>query len=131
LGKSSNEENNTSSSEDSNSADENRPVLKQEQNVLPIRPASQAFRPSTPAHSLGQKRSLTILSPQGISTRTTRELKKSRSAAALSTATSTTIFTPTMAQQPNSQQQHQNTARDSDTGDTTDNDLELGFQFLN
>ena len=28
LGKSSNEENNTSSSEDSNSADENRPVLK-------------------------------------------------------------------------------------------------------
>ena len=106
----------SSSSSDFPSNDEGLPQLKEERNILPIglsRPA-QALRPATPAHPvLSCKRSLAILSPEQISTRTTRELKKTRSATALAESTGTRI-------------EQEDTA-----GELTDNDLKLGFQFLN
>ena len=113
------EEDIVSSEVDSEFEDE-IPSVKQEKNtsILPIRPTpTQTLRPSTPAHSaLGCKRSLTILSPERISTKTTRELKKTHSATAL-------VKTPLLP--------GDNTSGDGDTGDVTDNDFELGFQFLN
>jgi len=70
-------------------------------------------RPSTPAYrTLGRKWSLTILSPQQISTRSTQELKKTRSASGLLDHATQPNETPV-------------------TSEGTENDFELGFQFLN
>lgn len=104
------------SASNSDSEDDSLSSVKQERNILQIlpTPSTQALRPSTPAQALGRKRSLTILSPERISTRTTRELKKTRSATALSTVTPGDTL-----------------LQDGDDGDKTDNDFELGFQFLN
>ena len=105
-----------SSASNSDSEDARLALVKQERNILPIRPTpfTQTLRPSTPAQALGGKQSLTILSPERISLRTTIKLKKTRSATALA------IVTPgdTLLQE-------------GDDGDKTDNDFELGFQFLN
>ena len=107
----------TSSVVDSDQETEDISIVKRETNILPtppIRP-SQTLRPVTPAHpALGRKRSLTILSPECISTRTTRELKKTRSATALAETADKTEITSL-----------------EDSGDITDNYFELGFQFLN
>ena len=103
-----------SSEADTESASENENPLaiKQERSVLPIRPSqTQTLRPSTPAHTIGRKRSLIVLSPQGISTKTTRELKKTRSAAALSNIVR--VEDPSLS--------------GDNPDDTTDNDLELGI----
>ena len=115
-----------SSEMDSDSQDESLSLVKQEKNtstllVLPTSSSTQTLRPSTPSHSaLGRKRSLTILSPERISTWTTRELKKSRSATALAKASI-----------PADDNLAHNITPDVDTGEITDNDFELGFQFLN
>lgn len=110
------EEKDFSSVSNSDSEDNSLSSVKQERNILPIYPTSftQTLRPSTPAQALGCKLSFTILSPKRISTRTTRELKKTRSATALSTITSGDTL-----------------LQDSDDYDKTDNDFELGIQFLN
>ena len=104
------------SASNSDSKDGSLSSVKQETNILQIHPtpSTQALPLSTPAQALGRKRSLTILSPERISTRTTRELKKSRSATALSTVTPGDTL-----------------LQDGDDSDKTDNDFELGFQFLN
>ena len=108
------------SSSESHSADEGFSSLTQERNPISTHPARplQTLRPSTPHQVLGRKRSLTILSPHQISTKTTQELKKTRSATVL-------------AEKPSAIAEQ--TAPDplDDAGDTTDNDLDLGFQFLN
>ena len=116
LRQSDTEEEDFSSASNSDSEDNSLSSVKHERNILPIHSTSstQTLQPSTPAQAFGRKRSLTILSPEHISTRTTRELKKTRSATALSTITPGDTL-----------------LQDGDDGDKTDNDFELGFQFLN
>lgn len=75
----------TSSVVDLDQETEDISIVKLETNILPTHPIrpSQTLRPVNPVHpALGHKRSLTIISPEHISTRTTRELKMTRSATA-------------------------------------------------
>ena len=115
-----------SSEMDSDSQDESLSLVKQEKNtstlsVLPTSSSTQTLRPSTPSHSaLGRKRTLTIRAPERISTWTTRELKRSRSASALAKASI-----------PADDNLAHDITPDVDPCDKTDNDFELGFQFLN
>jgi len=104
------------SSSESHCADEGFSSLTQERNPISTHPARplQTLRPSTPHQLLGRKRSLTILCPHQISTKTTRELKKTRRATVLAEKPSTITA---------------QTGPDllDDAGDTTVNDLDLGF----
>ncbi|KAG0137920.1 hypothetical protein HOY82DRAFT_597186 [Tuber indicum] len=106
------------SEEDNTTAQES----KQEKR-LARRDTQQPLRPTTPTaqQSLSHKRSLTILSPEQISTRTTRELNKTQS-------TSGPLKFTSPISQESASETGDNIVNDGD--DATDNDLELGFQFI-
>ncbi|KAG0128326.1 hypothetical protein HOY82DRAFT_541340 [Tuber indicum] len=113
---------NASSSPSSPASQENNTTAqesKQEKSLARL-DTQQTLRPTTPAaqQSLSCKRSLTILSHEQISTRTTPELRKTQS-------TSGPLKFASPISQESASETGDNIVNDGD--DATDNDLELGF----